>query len=314
MTLFYYDPLMVEHETGQHPERPVRVSMVARHVAKTGLDASLTRPVWQPVSLARLARVHTASYIDQVERFADAGGGRIEEDTQCSRRSYEVARLAAGAVCDAIERVVKGEDRRAFCLVRPPGHHALETSAMGFCLFNNIAVGARLALTELDLNRVLIVDWDVHHGNGTQDSFWDEERVGFLSIHRWPFYPGTGRSDETGTGPALGTKLNLPIEFGTARQDYLAVFRRGLESLAAKIRPELVLLSAGFDAHRDDPIGSLELETEDFLPLTQMILDVADTYAGGKLVSVLEGGYNLAALVDSVEVHLQTIVDRGRTT
>ncbi len=317
MTLFYYDPLMVEHETGQHPERPARVSMVARNVVQTGLAASLNQPTWEPASLDRLARVHSLDYIAEVERFVAQGGGRIEEDTACSPRSFEAARMAAGAVCDAVTRVLQPDaqssaERRAFCLVRPPGHHALPSSAMGFCLFNNIAVGAQLALTEFDLNRVLIVDWDVHHGNGTQDCFWDEERVGFMSIHRWPFYPGTGRSDETGSGAALGTKLNLPIEFGTARQEYLDQFRRGLESLAAKIRPELVLISAGFDAHRDDPIGSLELETEDFIPLTEMVLDVADTYAGGKLVSVLEGGYNLAALVDSVEVHLRSLIARDQ--
>jgi acetoin utilization deacetylase AcuC-like enzyme len=308
LTLYYYNPAMVLHETGQHPERPARVSMVARHILESGLEARLTRPVWQPVSAERLARVHTPDYIAEVERFAAHGSGRIEEDTVCGPHSFEAASLAAGAVCHAVERVVAGPHRTAFCLVRPPGHHALVSSAMGFCLFNNIAVAARLALTELGLNRVLIVDWDVHHGNGTQDSFWDEERVGFLSIHRWPFYPGSGRSDETGTGAALGTTLNLPVEFGTARGDYLDTFRRGLESLAAKIRPELVLLSAGFDAHRDDPIGSLELETEDFIPLTQMVRDVANEYAGGKLVSVLEGGYNLAALVDSADAHLKTLM------
>ncbi len=182
----------------------------------------------------------------------------------------------------------------------------------GFACSTTLPSAPHAALDEFDLDRVLIVDWDVHHGNGTQASFWQEERAGFLSIHRWPFYPGTGRSDETGSGPALGTKLNLPIEFGTARQDYLDTFQRGLESLAARVRPELVLVSAGFDAHRDDPIGSLELETADFAPLTRMVLDVADAYAGGKLVSVLEGGYNLAALVDSVEVHLETLIERDR--
>ena len=158
----------------------------------------------------------------QLEQFAAAGGGYLDSDTFCSQRSYDVARLAAGAVADAVGRVLAGEDRRAFCLIRPPGHHALADQAMGFCLLNNIAVGASLALAEFDLERVLIVDWDVHHGNGTQSIFWENERVGFLSIHRWPFYPGSGRADETGGGAALGTKVNLPIEMGTSRR---AVFR-----------------------------------------------------------------------------------------
>jgi acetoin utilization deacetylase AcuC-like enzyme len=179
---------------------------------------------------------------------------------------------------------------------------------MGFCLFNNVAVGARMATKELGLDRVLIVDWDVHHGNGTQDAFWSDEQVGFMSIHRWPFYPGTGWKDETGSGAALGTKLNLPIEMGIARSEYLKCFATELERFADKLRPQLVIVSAGFDSHRDDPIGSLGLETEDFQPLTQAVINVANAHAGGKLVSVLEGGYNCSALAGSVAVHLQELL------
>ena len=188
--------------------------------------------------------------------------------------------MAAGSVCDAVERLLRGEDTQALCLVRPPGHHAMVNRAMGFCIFNNIAVAARLAVDVLGLDRVLIVDWDIHHGNGTQATFWEEPRVGFLSIHRWPFYPGSGDSDETGGGRGLGTTLNLPVEYGTLRKDYLTLFGGNLERFAAKIQPQLVLLSAGFDTHRLDPVGNLGLETEDFIPLTSLVLDVADTYAG----------------------------------
>ncbi len=175
---------------------------------------------------------------------------------------------------------------------------------MGFCLVNNVAVGARVATEELGLDRVLIVDWDVHHGNGTQDTFWDDPRVGFLSIHRWPFYPGTGHADETGTGDALGTKLNLPIEMGTARRAYLDEFRRGLSTLAERLRPQLLVISAGFDSHRDDPIGSLGLELEDFGELTAAVVNTALEHCDGRIVSVLEGGYNPGILAGALEIHL----------
>ena len=310
MTLLYYDPILLEHQTGTHPERAERLSQTMRHLERTGLADRCRRPAWQPLSAQRLARAHDAAYSNWLEQVAQAGGGRVEADTLCSPRSYEVALLAAGAVCDAVEQVVRGGDRQALCLVRPPGHHALREQPMGFCLLGNVALAARTAVDELGLERVLIVDFDVHHGNGTQAEFWDEPRVGFLSIHRWPFYPGTGRSDETGTGDALGTKLNLPVEMGISRSEYLDVFRRGLERLAARMRPELVIVSAGFDAHRGDPVGSLDLETEDFGPLTDAVLDVAAAYAGGRIVSALEGGYSAGALAGSVEVHLRQLLER----
>ena len=179
---------------------------------------------------------------------------------------------------------------------------------MGFCLFNNVALGARAALDELGLERVLIVDWDVHHGNGTQEMFWDDGRVGFLSIHRWPFYPGTGAAEETGSGRALGWIANVPVPFGTSRRDYHAQFDRALEYLAAKVRPQLVLISAGFDAHREDPIGSLGLEVEDFARLTRSVLQTAESHADGKTVSVLEGGYHPQRLAESVGVHLAELL------
>ena len=215
--------------------------------------------------------------------------------------------MAAGAVCDAVERVLKGEDETAFCLVRPPGHHALTDRGMGFCLFNNVAVGSRLAIDELGLDRVMIVDWDVHHGNGTQATFWEDPQVGYFSIHRSPFYPWTGTAEETGVGAARGTTLNLPISFGTPRDEYLETFAEGVERFAAALKPQLILISAGFDAHRLDPVGSLGLESEDFSIMTKIALRVAATHAGGRVVSVLEGGYNPVALADCVEHHLHEL-------
>jgi acetoin utilization deacetylase AcuC-like enzyme len=216
--------------------------------------------------------------------------------------------LAAGAVCDAVRRVCAGEDKTALCLIRPPGHHARPRTAMGFCLFDNIAIGAKTALEELRLDHVLIVDWDVHHGNGTQEIFWEDGRVGFFSIHRWPFYPGTGDSDETGSGAGLGMSANEPVQFGTPLVEYHDRFERTLTDLAAKVRPQLVLISAGFDAHRQDPIGSLELEVEDFARLTRAVLAVAREHADGRVVSVLEGGYNPQRLAESVGVHLEELL------
>jgi acetoin utilization deacetylase AcuC-like enzyme len=179
---------------------------------------------------------------------------------------------------------------------------------MGFCLFNNVACAARVATAELGLDRVLIVDWDVHHGNGTQDTFWTDPRVGFLSIHRWPFYPGTGDADETGSGPGLGLTMNLPVQYGTPRSDFIARFRSALEHFADRLRPQLVLISAGFDAHRADPIGSLELETEDFETLSDLVIEVARVHAGGRVVSTLEGGYNTTVLPDCMEAHLRKLM------
>jgi acetoin utilization deacetylase AcuC-like enzyme len=232
----------------------------------------------------------------------------MDSDTVVSPASFEVARLAAGAACDAVDRVLKGEDKTAFCLVRPPGHHALAERAMGFCLFNNVAVAAGVAQQEHEVDRVLIVDWDVHHGNATQDSFYADDRVGFFSIHRWPFYPGTGAADDTGTGDGLGATRNLPITFGTSRREYLDQFRRELEDFASRIRPQLVLVSAGFDSHREDPIGSLGLEVEDFDELTKIVRNIATVHAEGRVVSLLEGGYNPPVLAECVETHLRELL------
>jgi acetoin utilization deacetylase AcuC-like enzyme len=308
MTLLYSDPRFLAHETGRHPERAERLRRVTARLSEKGIDSLCRRPACEPISIQRLARVHAPEYAAQIEAFANRGGGLIEADTVVCPASYDVALRAAGAVCDATLRVASGEDRRALCLVRPPGHHALRAGAMGFCLFNNVALGARMAVAELELDRVLVVDWDVHHGNGTQDAFWTDEQVGFLSIHRWPFYPGSGRGDETGSGAGLGTTLNLPVEMGTSRKSYLDRFQSALDEFASRIKPQLVFISAGFDSHREDPIGSLGLETEDFAALTQIVLDVADALADGKVVSVLEGGYNTDVLAEAVELHLRQML------
>jgi acetoin utilization deacetylase AcuC-like enzyme len=308
MTLLYYDPRFLDHRTGHHPEQPQRLQHVFAHLEGTYLAAACDRPNWSPVSRERLLRIHTPEHVDFVAAVAKRGGGNLDPDTVVCSDSFDVALLAVGAVCDAVDRVLAGEDQTALCLVRPPGHHALSHHAMGFCLFNNIAVAARLATTEHGLDRVLIVDWDIHHGNGTQDSFYADGRVGYLSMHRDPFFPGTGKADETGMGDGLGMTRNLPTRFGTPRAEYNRRFRHALEEFADHVRPQLVLVSAGFDTHRQDPIGSLGLETEDFIGMTDEVMAVAATHAEGRLISVLEGGYNPPVLADCVATHLRGLL------
>jgi acetoin utilization deacetylase AcuC-like enzyme len=311
MTLLYYDPRFLEHNTGRHPERPARLLRTIARLEETGVAAQCIRPTWQPATRAQLELVHEASHIDRVVATADRGGGMLDPDTVVSRASADVAGLAAGAACDAVERVLASQAKTALCLLRPPGHHALAERTMGFCLFNNIAVAARVASAEHGVQRILVIDWDVHHGNGTQDIFYRDDQVGFFSVHRWPFYPGTGGADETGAGAGLGATRNLPLAFGTPRDAYREQFCREVEEFAARIRPELVLLSAGFDSHRADPVGSLGLEVEDFAELTQIVCDVANVHAGGRIVSLLEGGYNPPVLAECVETHLRGLLASG---
>lgn len=251
--------------------------------------------------------MHTTEYLNSLKKFASAGGGFIEQDTVLCQHSFEVALMAAGAVCDAVERIDRGESKTAFCLVRPPGHHAATDRAAGFCLLNNVAIAARLAWKEFGYERVLIVDWDVHHGDGTQAIFWTDPRVAYFSMHRQSIYPFTGLRTETGAGIGAGTTKNLPIRFGTSRQDQLKRFENELSMFAETVKPQFVLISAGFDAHKDDPIGSLGLEARDFCWMTEVVLKIANRHANGKIASVLEGGYHPVALADCVEQHLKEL-------
>ncbi|MEZ6130552.1 MAG: histone deacetylase [Planctomycetaceae bacterium] len=307
MTLLYMDEKFLLHDTGRHPECAARLEHIHAKLRTSGLLPNVTRPDIQRANDDDVRRVHTAAHISEIRRFAEAGGGRIEADTEVSPDSADVAWLAAGTGINAVKRVVGGEDTQALCLVRPPGHHALADSAMGFCLLSNVAIAARTAVQRLNVNRVLIVDWDVHHGNGTQDVFYEDERVTFFSAHRFPFYPGTGRRSESGRGKGLGTTFNLPLKFGISRKDYLTAFTTSLTQAADQCKPDIVLLSAGFDAHAQDPVGSLGLETEDFEVLTQLVQQVAATHANGRLVSMLEGGYHVDRLADCVELHLRAL-------
>lgn len=310
MTLLYTDPLFLQHDTGPHPETAGRLRAVSARLEKTGLPSRCRPGSYLPLTAETVAQVHAPRMVRAAEDMAARGGGRLDPDTVVSPESFRVALAAAGACVSAVDAVLRGDDTNALCLVRPPGHHATPTRSMGFCLFNNISLAALHALSAHSLDRVLIVDWDVHHGNGTQDIFYADPRVLFFSIHRFGmgFYPGTGDADETGKDAGRGYTLNVPLRYGTSRKDYRAAFRGALDDAADKIKPQLLLVSAGFDAHARDPIGSLGLEVEDFVWLTRQVLDVAKTHCGGRLVSCLEGGYNLDVLAESVQAHLEELL------
>jgi acetoin utilization deacetylase AcuC-like enzyme len=307
MTLLYRDPLFLQHQTGHHPENPNRLRAIQSRLEAAGLIDRCTPGTYQPLGEDEAARVHDPSLVRRVREAVEQGPGYLDADTVVSPESYRVALAAAGACASAVDAVLRGADQTALCLVRPPGHHATPNRSMGFCLFNNVALAARRARDAHGLTRILVVDWDVHHGNGTQDIFYEDPTVCFYSIHRYGhgFYPGTGASDETGRGRGLGYTFNEPVRYGTAVKEYHGRFTAGLEKAADRLRPELVLLSAGFDAHAADPIGSLGLESEDFATLTRQVLAVARAHCGGRLVSCLEGGYNLDALAESVQAHLE---------
>jgi acetoin utilization deacetylase AcuC-like enzyme len=310
MTLLYTDPLFLKHDTGRHPERADRLRSITARLDKAGLIKKCKTGTYKPLDEDTIAKIHSAKMVTQVKQLAEHGGGHIDADTVVSADSFKVGLAAAGACVAAVDAVLKGTAKNALCLVRPPGHHATPTRSLGFCLFNNIALAARQAKAIHNLTRVLIVDWDVHHGNGTQDICYEDPEVVFYSIHRYGdgFYPGTGSDKETGRGKGLGHVFNAPVRYGTSRKDYHGLFTKTLEKAADKIKPELVLVSAGFDAHAKDPIGSLGLETEDFKTLTKQVLDVAKTHAKGRLVSCLEGGYHLEALAESVQGHLEELL------
>ena len=308
----YYDPKFLDHVTGNHPECSERLRGLLPKLETEPLKSIVSRAECTAAPLSWITAVHSPEYVATIERLCRQGGGWLDSDTRLSPGSFEAAIIACGAACQAVAEVVEGKSSAAFCAVRPPGHHAESSGGMGFCLFNNVAVAAQFAVKELRLNRVLVVDWDVHHGNGTQEIFWTRPDVGFLSIHRFPFYPGTGTAGETGAGDGLGATLNLPIAHGTPTNEYLTKFRQGVEQIAQRIKPELILISAGFDAFRDDPIGSLGLKFEDFKLLTEIVLDISRSYCPQKVVSVLEGGYHLTGLANCVEAHLLALAHSDR--
>jgi acetoin utilization deacetylase AcuC-like enzyme len=300
-TVIFADEIAKEHDTGVgHPEQPARWDAAVRGAG--GPDK--LHPTHRAATELELALCHNRDYIHTAHADITAGRTSLTTgDTDISRRSWDAALHAAGAVLDSVDLVMNGRARNAFCIVRPPGHHATPSRGMGFCIFNNIAIAARYAQDKFGVNRVLIADWDVHHGNGTQDIFYRDPTVFFFSTHEWPLYPGTGPADETGEGAGLGTTLNCPFPAGSGRDEILGAFEDELVPLMEEFRPGLVLISAGFDSRINDPLGHFTLTDHDFADLTKVMTGLADKYSSGRMISVLEGGYNLAGLESAVHSH-----------
>ncbi len=307
------DERFQRHDTGPgHNERPVRLAAIAEALGKRGIDEACTAIDVSPVDMQLVARVHDAAYIDRLRAACEGNLPYIDvPDSAICAASHDIAQLAAGAVINAVDGVMRGDVDNAFCAVRPPGHHAERHMSMGFCMFNNIALAARHLIDTHGLSRVLILDWDVHHGNGTQHSFESDPNVLFISLHGHPrfVYPGTGHAHECGTGEGEGFTLNLPMLPGSADVDYRRAFGDTVMPKIDDFAPEFVLISAGFDAHRADPLAPLELDTESFGWMTDELLAAAKRNSGGRLVSILEGGYDLDALGECVALHVSKLLE-----
>jgi acetoin utilization deacetylase AcuC-like enzyme len=301
--LFGAHPCCLEHVVGEgHPERPARLQAVDRGVHEAGLGDAVTAFAPREATRDELTAVHSPDYVDALQRFCAGGGGAIDADTAVVTQSYDAALVAAGSGPSAIARLDAGEADAAFCAVRPPGHHATPSRAMGFCLFNNVAVAAAALAARGE--RVMIVDYDAHHGNGTQDAFYADPRVLFVSLHQYPLYPGTGALRETGTADAVGSTVNLPLPAGATGDVYRAAVDQVVAPLAARWQPTWLLLSAGFDAHRDDPITDLGLTAGDFADVTA---ELAGLVPPGRRLVFLEGGYDLWAIVHSTSATMAAL-------
>jgi acetoin utilization deacetylase AcuC-like enzyme len=305
----HYDPVQAQHDVRGHPEQPARVDAVFEELRRRGrLEGLLLAPP-RSATTAELELIHTAQHVEQIARLDETGGGAIDPDTAVVSGSYAAARSAAGSLLAAVDQVAGGAAEASFCLVRPPGHHASCDRAMGFCLFNNVAIAAAYARKRHGLGRVAIVDFDVHHGNGTQDLFWDDPDVLYLSLHQYPFYPGSGDWREAGGPRAGGTTVNVPLPEGSGDVDYLRAFELLIEPLVVRFQPQLLLISAGYDAHRDDPLANMRLSTIGYGLMMARLRTLAARVCRGRLVAALEGGYNLGALADSVEASLVALVE-----
>jgi len=296
-----YDPIYLEHDTGEHPENASRLISIMSHLKQTGIEEAITSLQPHIALKEELEMVHSERYIANIEYIAENGGGWIDPDTFVCSKSYEAALYAAGGLLTALKAVWKNEVNSAFALVRPPGHHAVKDHAMGFCLFNNIAIAAKFALTNLDVERILLIDFDVHHGNGTQDTFYNDPRVLYFSTHQYPFFPGSGSAEEIGEGKGVGFTVNFPMRVGWGDQEYSRIYNEILIPIARNFQPQLILVSAGFDAHWADRLAMMQASISGFAHTITILKDLATELCDGRLIFTLEGGYNLQVIAFSVE-------------
>ncbi|HEX9931011.1 MAG TPA: histone deacetylase [Pyrinomonadaceae bacterium] len=309
-TALVHHPICLKHDTGEgHPETAARYTVVMDALRSDGaLWQNLIEIEAPAAPRGNILACHTPQHFKRIENAAEEGVEYLDADTIVSLQSFEVGLHGAGAACRAVDAVMSGEANNAFVAMRPPGHHATREAAMGFCLFNNAAIAARYAQQKYkEIERVAIVDWDVHHGNGTQGIFFDDPTVFFFSIHQYPWYPGTGSRGETGHGRGRGFTLNVPVKAQTPAKEQRRMFEAAIENIAGQFKPDLIIVSAGFDAHRTDPLGQLQLENEDFVSLTRTVKNWAKEVCGGKVVSCLEGGYNLKTLGETVRAHVSEL-------
>jgi acetoin utilization deacetylase AcuC-like enzyme len=299
-TAYVYDPIYLEHNQSTHPENARRLEHILAVLEKEDMLPRLSLLEPRPATTEELERVHTPGHIEHVRRVAQSGGGNLDPDTYTSPRSFDAALMAAGGLIRAVEAVLAGEIANGFALVRPPGHHATPTRSMGFCLFNNIAVAARAALASGQVERVFIADFDVHHGNGTQDIFAADPAVFYFSTHQYPHYPGTGRWNETGQGAGEGTLLNVPLPPQVGDAGYAQTYAELAWPLAERFRPDLILVSAGYDAHWSDPLAQMTLSLTGYAWLERELTNMAGQLCDGRIVWTLEGGYQLDVLAYAV--------------
>ena len=305
---YVYDPVYLKHDTGQHCETAARLEAIISHLEQSGLKQQLELIRPRVASVEELSLVHHEHHIAHVQAVAKKGGGWLDADTVVSPESYKAALYAAGGVIRATEAVIDGEVNSAFALVRPPGHHATATQAMGFCLFNNVAIAAEYALKKYKLERIAIIDFDVHHGNGTQEAFYADPQVLYVSTHESPFYPGTGRIEETGSGAAKGATVNIPLPEGCGDAEYLKVFEQIISPVTRRFDPQLILVSAGYDLHWDDGLALMKVSVSGFAKIVSIIKGLADELCGGRLALCLEGGYNLTVLAASVSATFNVLL------
>ena len=310
-TGFLYGDIYLQHKTGlSHPERPERLTAIVDRLKEKGLLGQLVAIKPAAAEVKWITTVHTAAYVERMRKLYQDGTRYADSrDTPVSQDSYTVAVAAVGGVLATVDAVMAGKVRNAFCAIRPPGHHARPEQAMGFCIFNNVAIAARYIQKKHKLAKVLIVDWDVHHGNGTQEMFYDDPTVFYFGIHQSPYYPGTGAANEQGEGKGVGTTLNVPFPAGAGDAELKKAFEEKLRPAALAFKPDFVLISAGFDAHDGDLLGRMKVTTQGFADLTRIVKDIAEKCCGGRIVSCLEGGYNLDALAESVEAHLRVLME-----